>query len=157
MADAGEAASHLPLRSARSVAHARAPLPVAAGALPVTSRGAANQKRDPDCPGVRHPLLLPRSGRSRWRRQQRALISWAEARRRGRCRSRVSAHWQENSWSQEGAAFRNLLWEQSVKCRANLGPRRRGTEVTWPAEGTVPGGLRWLRKKRTAGVEATTV
>lgn len=66
-------------------------LPAAAGTLPVTSHGAANQERGRDGLGVRRSLQLPRSGR-RWSRQRwrRALPSWAAVRRRGRCRRRVS-------------------------------------------------------------------
>lgn len=66
-------------------------LPAAAGTLPVTPHGAANQERGRDGLGVRRSPQLPRSGR-RWsrRRRRRALPSWAAVRRRGRCRCRVS-------------------------------------------------------------------
>lgn len=125
-------------------AHARNRLPAAAGPLPVTSRGVANQERGRDCQGVRLSRSLPRSGRRlrRWRsRRQRALPSWA-VRRRGRCRCRAFLRWQENSWIREGAAFRkpalgtkrNVLQEPpAMECV---------TEVTWPAEETCAKGDR---------------
>lgn len=87
-------------------AHARAPAPRGRRGPPPTSCGTANQERGRDGSGLRRSLPLPRSGRRRRCRRQRALPSWPLVRRWGRCGSRVSSRWQENSWSPEGAAFR---------------------------------------------------
>ena len=118
MADAGEAAGHLPLSSAHSLC-ARAgsgsqlppgPTPCRRPARPIRSTvvtvGACATRCCSRVPGGGGG---DGEGGGGWRRRWwwRPLpSSWAAVRRRGRCRGRLSPRWQENSWRLEGAAFR---------------------------------------------------
>lgn len=64
MADAGEVAGHLPLGPVHSIcARAELGLLPTAGALPLTSLGAANEECVRKGPSVSHSCGLPRSGR----------------------------------------------------------------------------------------------
>lgn len=64
MADAGEAAGHLPLGPAHSIcARAKLAATPTVEALPLTSLGSANQECVREGPGVSYSCGLPRSGR----------------------------------------------------------------------------------------------
>jgi hypothetical protein len=127
MADAGEAAGHLPLGPAHSIC-ARAELgstPSTAEALPLTSLGAANQECVREGPSVSHSRGLPRSGR---RQRVRPFLD-----RKAAAEKLLLSGFPGLAGKQleprGNSVLKTCFCEQSVEWLLSVRPRRRGRQM----------------------------
>lgn len=132
MADAGEAAGHLPLGPAHSNC-ARAELgstPSNAEALPLTSLGAANQECVREGPSVSRSRGLPRSGR---RQRVKPFLDRKAATERLLLSGRPNLSGKKKKTKQleptENSVLKTCFCEQSVEWWLSIRPRRRGPQM----------------------------